>query len=425
MNQISTNFVSLILIIVSLFQIQTSRASEKMLNVSPGQQQAGVRLCTKMQPGLALSFKHQTKVDKLFTGSGIKQQIISDVTVYLQIRVVSTGDDGSKDVVLVHNRITSDTYTQPAQFERQKYDSSKPETIQSDAALPFQPVIDKPIKLRVSPSGQITVVSGVDGLKVPERARPLFDQIFSNAAIESTYADLFQITSSIDVITLDDSWHLQREQPDEFGKKILQLNLTLSKIEGSNAIIEETGRSTIEMKNSPKIPKVRLKNSSIKGNWIWDIETGTLRSLNRRENETLQIRTLDGVDLRSTYIRTTVVSRETVEVIQKMTATILGATEEKVKLILKEWESREDRLSTEDTRVFRFTKDVTMVIAFRDNKVIGVGVIDRPGAGVFGISESRFRELVQLLGEEPIQNDIRRDSRGRIREFYVGDTRSW
>ena len=100
---------------------------------------------------------------------------------------------------------------------------------------------------------------------------------------------------------------------------------------------------------------------------------------------------------------------------------IIGSTKIQVDDLLSDWPVREDRLSTQDTRAFRYTLDVTLVVIFKGNSAVGVAAIDRPGAGVVGISDARFQELVTLIGVAPLPGDILRDSNG-IREFYVGDT---
>lgn len=383
-----------------------------------------VELNPRLYPGLKLSFKHQTKADQLLTGPRIRQRILNDVTMYVQIHVVSVASDGTAQVELVHHRITSDTSTEPAQFASERYDSATPETARGEAALVFQPVIGEPITLSIGSAGDIKVVSGVGDLNIPQRARFLFDQVFSDAAIESTYADLFQISSIADAVPIGHSWSITRHQPDEIGKKVLQLNLTLLKVDGSTAVIDESGQSKVEIKTGPGIPKVKLVESSIRGRWTWDLLTGTLRSLTRTEKDKFQIHTLDDVDLDSTVTRITEISRVDIKSMQNTADTIMGATKKQVDSLLKGWKRREDRLSTAKTKVFRYTQDVTMVVGYRDGKVIGVAVIDRPRADVIGISESRFRELVRLLGQEPTQRDVKRDAQG-IREFYVGDTESW
>jgi hypothetical protein len=98
----------------------------------------------------------------------------------------------------------------------------------------------------------------------------------------------------------------------------------------------------------------------------------------------------------------------------------MGASKADVDQLLAGWSVREDSLSTATTRVLRYTQDVTMIVAFRGDRAIGVAVIDRPGAGVLGIPEPRYRALVQLIGEGPKPNDVLRDAVG-IREFGVGD----
>jgi hypothetical protein len=114
-----------------------------------------------------------------------------------------------------------------------------------------------------------------------------------------------------------------------------------------------------------------------------------------------------------------------VEKPQENLSTVLGASKSEVDQRLQAWSVREDKLSTATTHVFRYTQDVTMVIAFRGGKAIGVAVIDRPDAGVQGISEARFQELVQIIGRAPATaSDVKRDEFG-IREFYVGETEGW
>ena len=60
------------------------------------------------------------------------------------------------------------------------------------------------------------------------------------------------------------------------------------------------------------------------------------------------------------------------------------------------------------------------MLHFKDGNVIGVAVADRTGAGVSPIPQSRFEEIVKLIGQKPKAGDIKRDAAG-IHEFCVGD----
>ena len=100
---------------------------------------------------------------------------------------------------------------------------------------------------------------------------------------------------------------------------------------------------------------------------------------------------------------------------------IMQSTKRDVDALLKDWSSRKSSLSTAGEPIYYYTKDVSVIVHFRDDKAVGVAVIDRPGAGVTSISQTRYDELVKLIGQEPKPGDIKRDSSG-IHEFYVGDT---
>jgi len=71
--------------------------------------------------------------------------------------------------------------------------------------------------------------------------------------------------------------------------------------------------------------------------------------------------------------------------------------------------------------IYYYTKDVSVIVYYKDEKAVGVAAIDRPGAGVTSISQARYDELVKLIGRTPKGSDIKRDSSG-IHEFSVGDT---
>jgi hypothetical protein len=86
--------------------------------------------------------------------------------------------------------------------------------------------------------------------------------------------------------------------------------------------------------------------------------------------------------------------------------------------LLEDWASREDRQSTTQIPVYRYTKGVTLIVHFQRSRAVGVAVIDNPGLGVEGIPDSRVAELVKLIGGPPT-GKILRDERG-VREFAVG-----
>jgi hypothetical protein len=103
---------------------------------------------------------------------------------------------------------------------------------------------------------------------------------------------------------------------------------------------------------------------------------------------------------------------------------MLGASKAQVDGLLADWASRPDRTSTSTTDVYRYTRGVTMIVAFRNDQAIGVYVIDNPGAGVTGIAPALVAELSTLIGAEPNAADVISDEYG-IREFGVGDVTSW
>ncbi|MFN7470902.1 MAG: hypothetical protein ACK5S9_04515 [Roseiflexaceae bacterium] len=103
---------------------------------------------------------------------------------------------------------------------------------------------------------------------------------------------------------------------------------------------------------------------------------------------------------------------------------MLGASKAQVDELRADWASRPDRTSTSTTAVYRYTRGVTMIVAFRNDQAIGVYVIDNPGAGVTGIAPALVAELSTLIGAEPNAADVISDEYG-IREFGVGDVTSW
>jgi hypothetical protein len=101
----------------------------------------------------------------------------------------------------------------------------------------------------------------------------------------------------------------------------------------------------------------------------------------------------------------------------KATGVIFGSDKATVTALLGGWTSRPSARSTSTKEIIYYTKDVQLIVSFVGGKATGVAVTDRPGAGVSEISESRFRELVDLIGKEP--DTVKRA--GGIHEFYVGD----
>lgn len=100
---------------------------------------------------------------------------------------------------------------------------------------------------------------------------------------------------------------------------------------------------------------------------------------------------------------------------------IIGSAKTEVDALLKDWPIRRSNRATSSRPIYYYTKDVSLIIYFRDDKADGVAVIDRPGAGATSISQTRYNELVQLIGQPPKPSDVKQDS-GGIHEFYVGDT---
>lgn len=106
------------------------------------------------------------------------------------------------------------------------------------------------------------------------------------------------------------------------------------------------------------------------------------------------------------------------------TTQIMGANKAQVDALLNDWSVRADRTSTSDTAIYRYTQDVTLIVAFRNDAAIGVYVIDNPGAGVVGIAPARADELVDLIGGMINPESLVVDEAG-FREFGIGDITSW
>lgn len=100
---------------------------------------------------------------------------------------------------------------------------------------------------------------------------------------------------------------------------------------------------------------------------------------------------------------------------------VMGSSKAEVDALLKDWSIRKSNRATASRPIYYYTKDVSVIVYFRDDKAGGVAVIDRPGAGVSSISQDRYEELVKLIGQAPRPSDIKRDSAG-IHEFYIGNT---
>jgi hypothetical protein len=100
---------------------------------------------------------------------------------------------------------------------------------------------------------------------------------------------------------------------------------------------------------------------------------------------------------------------------------IMGSSKADVDAVLKDWSSRKSNRATASRPIYYYTKDVEVIVTFSGGKAAGVAVIDRPGAGVSPIRESRFEELLKLIGGgRPKPGDLKKDGTG-IREFSVGD----
>ncbi|MHC1766130.1 MAG: hypothetical protein AB9869_17820 [Verrucomicrobiia bacterium] len=107
-------------------------------------------------------------------------------------------------------------------------------------------------------------------------------------------------------------------------------------------------------------------------------------------------------------------------VTDKVGPTILGSKKADVDALLKDWSVRKSNRASSIRPIYYYTKDISAIVYFRDEKADGVAVIDRPGAGVTSISQTRFDELVKLIGQKPNPGDVKRDLNG-IHEFYVGN----
>ena len=96
---------------------------------------------------------------------------------------------------------------------------------------------------------------------------------------------------------------------------------------------------------------------------------------------------------------------------------ILGSDKQTVDSLLKDWESIEGNYNTSDQESVRYTKDVQMTVTFIGKLATKVEIDDRVGAGISPIPETRFQELIRIIGKAPAASDVRVDS--GIRGFFV------
>ncbi len=161
-----------------------------------------------------------------------------------------------------------------------KFDSTKPPAQDdSPVAAALRPIVGTKLNVRTDAQGNITAVTGGESLMQGPSAM-LAGQFTGSDVIKNMFGPIVSLKKGDGTASVGETWTNQTMMDAPMGRLEMTTNNTLTSASGGKANIAITGSLTLDNSNSSAaMPAVAIKDSTIKGQAIWDTETGMLSSM--------------------------------------------------------------------------------------------------------------------------------------------------
>lgn len=174
------------------------------------------------------------------------------------------------------------------------FDSSKPASKDDMTDELLRGIVGLTLSVKVNPDGEITSVSGGEGAGV---GAGLAGQFTGADMIKGVFGPVFSIKKGKPKAAVGESWTTEDVLQGGAASTRIKMTHTLKSIQGNNANIDIKGSVVIDPSSSGM--KAGVKDSSIGGRAVWDIERGMLSRLETDQKLTVETKTDQGSSLSS------------------------------------------------------------------------------------------------------------------------------
>ncbi|MBI1191455.1 MAG: hypothetical protein GC200_12340 [Tepidisphaera sp.] len=207
------------------------------------------------------------------TSSSTSQQI----GLLLRVRDANPETGASLDLVYESFKMNVKAPTGDVSF-----DSSKPADKDDPTDQVLRSIVGLTLKVKVNADGDITSVEGGgDGL-----AGALAGQFTGADMIKGVFGPVFSVKPGKPKAAVGESWTTEDVLQGGAASTRVKMTHTLKSVQGSNANIDIKGTVTIDPSSGAM--KAAVKESSVSGRAVWDIESGMLARLETDQKLTIE-----------------------------------------------------------------------------------------------------------------------------------------
>jgi len=182
------------------------------------------------------------------------------------------------------------------------FDSSKPATNDPMDAV-IRPILDTKLAVKMDKDGNITSVDGGPG--------GMTEQFASADLTKNMFGPLFTTKKGIGAAAVGDTWTNEDTMDAGMGTVRITTTNTLKSLMGSLALIDINGKFSLDPSSGGK--GVTIRDSSLKGEARWDVESGMLETMQMKQKLTVEqtqadsptpTRTTQDMNMKVTRLRT-------------------------------------------------------------------------------------------------------------------------
>jgi hypothetical protein len=234
-----------------------------------------VDLSPKFVKGQETKFTMETSST---SSTGVGKNAAETNTMKMEVRfalkVKEADPEAGSTVDLVYERVKVAT-TLGTGIE--EFDSDKPASADGSSELAplMRPLVGMTLTLTLDPAGNITKVTGGEGLMPFSPAANLGQA----AGVKQLIGPVFSPKKSPGKVSVGETWeNVDKLDTGMMGAFKMVTKHTLKSAAGGDARVSFTG--TIEpASESPGVGGIEIKNSRYDGEYVWDLEAGMLRTM--------------------------------------------------------------------------------------------------------------------------------------------------
>jgi len=228
--------------------------------------------------------RYSIKLDSRDTGSESGKQS-SDQEFVILLRCTDTDPESGASLDLVYERVRMKVNNGLMNID---FDSSKPAKDEDPIDAALRSLVGLTLPVKMDPDGNITSVGGGLG----ELAGAMGGEFSGADVVKNIFGPITTDKKSPGKAAVGETWTTEDTMGGGMGQMRITMNHTLASHSGGKAIINTSGKVTMEPSNAGggKAPQVRISDSTITGKTTWDTELGMLRDMDSRQKFTVQTR---------------------------------------------------------------------------------------------------------------------------------------